>query len=289
MRRFWSTQSGPSDLAPSDVPSSFPGLGSDAYESSASLVLFVGLTCSAHSSQGSELAGMHTGDSTDVAHAAVAAAAGCHFSAAAGRVEPAVAAHLVEVLGFAEVVFGTLVVDNVADVGTAGVGVAGIVAFASLAGAVEGFGTLVSVVFAVVFDAVPLVIDVGVVAVGSHNGLTLFEIAVLCPGSDLLSGHAGSGIDIVDLGVGTVVDGDIAVVGDCVSVGAVGVVGLVDVWISLGVVVFFSVPGWVAAAPLSENAAELLEYPRVEVGSEDTLVPLTPLVIGWCSGELPWN
>lgn len=50
MRRVWSTESGPSDLAPFDVPSSFPGLGSDAYESSASLVLFVGLSCSAHSS-----------------------------------------------------------------------------------------------------------------------------------------------------------------------------------------------------------------------------------------------
>lgn len=114
MRRFWSTQSGPSDFAPSDVPSSFPGLGSDAYESS--LVLYVGLSCSAHSSQGSELAGMHTGDSTDVAHAAVA---GSHLSAAAvGRVEhagadvAAVAAHLVDMLGFAEVVFGTLVVDR---------------------------------------------------------------------------------------------------------------------------------------------------------------------------------
>lgn len=50
MRRFWSTESGPSDLAPFDVPSSFPGLGSDAYESSALLILFVGLTCSARSS-----------------------------------------------------------------------------------------------------------------------------------------------------------------------------------------------------------------------------------------------
>lgn len=238
------------------------------------------------------MAGMHIGDATDVA-------AGCHLAAAAvGMVETAGAAvaagapHLVEVLGVAEVVFGTLVVDTVADVGSAGVGVAGaagIVAFASLAVAVGGFGTLVSVVAGalVVVDAVPFVIDVSVVAVSSHTGLTHFDVAVLCPGPDLLSGHAGSGIDIVDLGVGTVVDGDIAVVGDCVSVGAVGVVGLVDVWISLGVVVFFSVPGWVAAAPLSENAAELLEYPRVEVGSEDTLVPLTPLVIGWCSGELP--
>lgn len=259
------------------------------------------------------MAGMHIGDATDVA-------AGCHLAAAAvGMVETAGAAvaagapHLVEVLGVAEVVFGTLVVDTVADVGSAGVGVAGaagIVAFASLAVAVGGFGTLVSVVAGalVVVDAVPFVIDVSVVAVSSHTGLTHFDVAVLCPGPDLLSGHAGSGIDIVDLGVGTVVDGDIPLVGDCVSVGAVADVVaaaadvhlvVVDPWISRGVAAFSAVPAWVAAAPLSENAvavadlyawaAELLEHPRVEVGSDDILVALTPVVIGWCSGELPWN
>lgn len=269
------------------------------------------------------MAGMHTGDATDVA---AVAAAGCHFAAAAvGMVETAeaavaaVAPHLVEVLGVAEVVFGMLVVDTVADVGSAGVGVAGaagIVAFASLAVAVGGFGTLVSVVAGalVVVDAVPFVIDVSVAAVSSHTGLTHFDVAVLCPGPDLLSGHAGSGIDILDLDVGTVVDGDIPLVGDCVSVGAVAVgvvedvvvaaaaaadvhLVVVDPWISRGVVAFSALPAWVAAAPLSENAAavadlyawaaELLEYPRVEVGSDDTLVALIPVVIGWCSGELP--